>query len=142
MAARPPAADDPGLIEGDMTGPDGNRRSHPRTAVTLSFQVILLTVPDCPSMMVQSVETSRSGMGFLARRCFQEREPIAVRLRFLNKTGKLVLAEVRNCQMDAHGVYRIGVEFIEAVTAGDNGNKPVPKKWLAAAVAWARQHGQ
>jgi hypothetical protein len=110
------------------------RQTEDRAPATILFEAVLLRVPGHPTMRIQSTDSSTHGMGFNAPRAFLENELLAVKLRFSNRPGKLVLCRARYCRPLPGGLFHIGAEFLEAISLPlPPAPCQIPQKWLLRA---------
>lgn len=108
------------------------RRSAPRAPSALSFEAVLLNTPDRATIRIHATDNAPTGLGFHSRRLFRLEERLALKLRFVNAPGQLILCRTRHCRTLAPGVYHVGIEFLETLSL-PTGPCPIPDRWLTSA---------
>ena len=119
-----------------MPGPESHqrflgRRREARRPCSRSLELLALKPPDSPPFAIHATDISDCGMGFHSHCAFAIGQRLALKLRFINAPGKLVLCCIRHCRQIAPGLYHVGIEFLETLTLAA---EPVviPQRWLEA----------
>jgi hypothetical protein len=74
-------------------------------------------------------DISSNGLGFHCRQDFRLGERLALKLRFANAPGRLILCRIRHCRQAAPQLFHVGLEFIEMLTL-PTGDCPIPERWI------------
>ena len=99
-----------------------------RTATSLMLEAVLVDVKGHPGLKIRVTDTSTNGMAFEARREFKVDERLVIKIPIVNGGGKVVLSQVKHCGAGGLNLYRVGVEFLDAVSL-PRGKCGLPEKW-------------
>ncbi len=99
-----------------------------RTAKALVLDAVLVDMKGHPGLKIRVTDTSTNGMAFEARRDFSVDERLVIKIPIVDGGSKLVLSQVKHSGAEGLNHYRVGVEFLDAVSL-PKGNCKVPEKW-------------